>query len=105
MPGLVVGRARGSSPLDRLALIVAAVMQSVGRFAASGRFLEDRRIRKAWAAHEAGDEYMSLEQVNEWVARLLPGAAVHRHWFWTYTVHWEKPWAARPVDARDAGSG
>ncbi|HYO91878.1 MAG TPA: class I SAM-dependent methyltransferase [Pyrinomonadaceae bacterium] len=60
------------------------------------RLLHQRRlrapaeVRAAWAEHERYDNYLTLREVRETCAELLPGASVRRHLLWRYSVIWRK---------------
>ena len=64
---------------------------SVGlRLARSGRLRPPREVRRAWEEHGRHDSYLTLKQVRELCAELLPGALVKRHLLWRYSVVWKK---------------
>jgi SAM-dependent methyltransferase len=47
--------------------------------------------REAWEAHGRDETYLTLAQVSEACARVLPGAHVRRHLLWRYSAVWQKP--------------
>lgn len=49
-----------------------------------------REVRDAWAEHGRHDSYLTLAQVREICAKLLPGAEVRRHLLWRYSLIWKK---------------
>ena len=68
-----------------------AVPVSVGlRLYRSGRLLPPREVRRAWEEHGRHDTYLTLAQVREVCAEMLPGALVTRHLLWRYSVVWKK---------------
>jgi ubiquinone/menaquinone biosynthesis C-methylase UbiE len=68
-----------------------AVPLSVGlRLAKHGRLRPPREVRRAWAEHGRHDSYLTLAQVREACAELLPGAVLTRHLLWRYSVVWKK---------------
>jgi ubiquinone/menaquinone biosynthesis C-methylase UbiE len=69
-----------------------AVPLSVGlRLVRRGRLLPPREVRQAWDEHGRHDSYMTLAQVREVCAGMLPGAVVRRHLLWRYSIVWTKP--------------
>ena len=69
-----------------------AVPLSVGlRLVRGGRLLPPREVRRAWEEHGRHDSYLTLTQVREVCAEMLPGALVTRHLLWRYSVVWKKP--------------
>ena len=59
----------------------------------TGRVLNPRPLREAWARHCAGETYLTQAEAEALAARLLPGARVFHHWLWSYTIVWDKPLA------------
>jgi 2-polyprenyl-3-methyl-5-hydroxy-6-metoxy-1,4-benzoquinol methylase len=57
----------------------------------SGRLLQPRPLREAWAKHCAEETYLTQPEAKALAARLLPGARVFHHWLWSYTIAWDKP--------------
>ena len=67
-----------------------AVPVSVGlRLFRRGRLLPPREVRRAWDEHGRKDTYLTLAQVREVCAEMLPGAVVTRHLLWRYSVVWK----------------
>jgi ubiquinone/menaquinone biosynthesis C-methylase UbiE len=56
----------------------------------TGKPRPSREIREAYAEHEKTDQYLTLSEVEQVCARVLPGASVKRHLFWRYSVVWRK---------------
>lgn len=81
--------------LNRTSLAVAGVVNCVERLVSNGRLFQERALRDAWAKHGTGETYLSMTQVRALANGLLPSAAVHRHWFWMYTIVWHRPVAAQ----------
>jgi ubiquinone/menaquinone biosynthesis C-methylase UbiE len=68
-----------------------AVPLSVGlRLVRRGRLRPPREVRRAWAEHGRHDSYLTMAQVREVCAEMLPGAEVSRHLLWRYSVVWKK---------------
>jgi hypothetical protein len=55
---------------------------------------EPRQVREAWAEHGRHDSYLTLSQVRQISAAVLPGAEVRKHLLWRYSITWRK--TARP---------
>ncbi|MET0647975.1 MAG: class I SAM-dependent methyltransferase [Pyrinomonadaceae bacterium] len=55
-----------------------------------GRLTAPREVRRAWDEHGRHDSYLTLSQVHEVCAEVLPGAEVRRHLLWRYSVVWKK---------------
>ncbi|MCA1565561.1 MAG: class I SAM-dependent methyltransferase [Acidobacteria bacterium] len=55
-----------------------------------GRVMPPRQIREAWAEHGRHDSYLTLAEVREVCAEMLPGAEVRKHLLWRYSIIWKK---------------
>ena len=64
------------------------------RLLKTGKPRPPRQVREAYAEHGKTDTYLTLPQVEQIYASIMPGARVKRHLFWRYSVVWEK----RPAD-------
>lgn len=60
------------------------------RLARTGQLRESREIREAWAEHGQNDSYLTIPQVRQACAEILPGARVRRHLLWRYSIVWKK---------------
>lgn len=60
------------------------------RLVKTGRPRPPRELREAYAEHGKTDTYLTLPQVEQLCADILPGALVRRHLFWRYSVVWKK---------------
>ena len=60
----------------------------------TGRPVPPRQVREAYAEHGKTDTYLTLPQVEQVCAEIMPGACVTRHLFWRYSVVWRKEAAA-----------
>ena len=76
--------------LDAAANALALPLSLGLRLVRQGRLLPPRRVRRAWAEHGRHDTYLTLAQVREVCAEMLPGALVTRHLLWRYSVVWRK---------------
>lgn len=69
----------------------AALPMSVGlRLIQNGHIFASRELREAYAEHGRHDSYSTLSQVREICAAILPGARLQRHFFWRYSIIWQK---------------
>lgn len=60
------------------------------RLIKTGKPGSPEEVREAYAEHGKTDAYLTLSQVEETCARVLPGAQVSRHLFWRYSIVWRK---------------
>ena len=60
------------------------------RLIKTGKPKPSREVREAYAAHGKTDRYLTLPQIEQICAGLLPGAQVARHLFWRYSIIWKK---------------
>jgi ubiquinone/menaquinone biosynthesis C-methylase UbiE len=63
----------------------------------TGKARPPREVREAYAEHGKTDTYLTLPQIEQICARILPGALVSRHLFWRYSIVWKKEIADQPV--------
>lgn len=82
---------RGEGLSDALSDALALPLSLGLRLVRRGRLLPPREVRRAWAEHGRHDSYLTLAQVREVCAGLLPGAEVRRHLLWRYSLVWKKP--------------
>jgi ubiquinone/menaquinone biosynthesis C-methylase UbiE len=76
--------------LDAAASALAVPLSLGLRLARRGRLRPPSEVRRAWEEHGRHDTYLTLAQVREVCAELLPGAEVTRHLLWRYSVVWKK---------------
>ena len=82
---------RDANAADLLRSHSALAYAVMTRLYRTGRLLPPRRVRRAWDRHGASERYLSLAEARQLAARDTPGAAVHYHWLWRYTLVWDKP--------------
>ena len=75
---------------DALTSILAALVSRLFRLIKTGRLAQSRQEREAWAEHGQNDSYLTLSQVRQVCASLLPRAKVRRHLLWRYSITWKK---------------
>ncbi|HEX8635851.1 MAG TPA: class I SAM-dependent methyltransferase [Pyrinomonadaceae bacterium] len=56
----------------------------------NGKPRPSREVRAAYAEHGRTDTYLTLPQIRQVCADILPGALVSRHLFWRYSIIWKK---------------
>jgi SAM-dependent methyltransferase len=56
----------------------------------TGRLRQSREAREAWAQHGLHEAYLPLSRIRQVCVRVLPGAQVHRHLLWRYSIVWKK---------------
>jgi ubiquinone/menaquinone biosynthesis C-methylase UbiE len=56
----------------------------------TGKLKPTREAREAYAEHGKTDTYLTLPQIEQVCADILPGATVSRHLFWRYSIIWKK---------------
>ena len=87
---LVLDLFQPEGPLDAAANALALPLSLGLRLVKHGRLLPPRPVRRAWAEHARHDTYLTLTQLRELCAEMLPGALVTRHLLWRYSVVWKK---------------
>jgi 2-polyprenyl-3-methyl-5-hydroxy-6-metoxy-1,4-benzoquinol methylase len=85
---------RNETFADTLRAYTALAHIALRRFLHTGRPRSPRRVRDAWARHQATEKYLSLHEARDLADRFLPGASVVDHWLWRYTIFWDKPTTA-----------
>lgn len=73
---------------DWLASGVAAVLNGDAGWWIRARVGARRAVRAAWREHGARERYLTIAEVRALCATALPGARIHRHPLWRYTVVW-----------------
>jgi SAM-dependent methyltransferase len=79
-----------AGPLDRVLTVCALAHEAIGRLARTGHVRSPRPVREAWARHGAREAYLTIREARALAVRLLPGAALHYHWLWRYTIVWDR---------------
>lgn len=83
-----------STLTDLLSDCVAYPAAVLLRTIKTGRPKPPRDVRAAYAEHEKTDTYLTLPQIKQACADILPGSLVRRHLLWRYSVVWRKESAA-----------
>jgi SAM-dependent methyltransferase len=80
-----------SSHIDRALDFVRLPVSMTVRFWQTGRFLERREVRRAWAEHGKHESYLKPQDVRAMRDEHLPEGLIKHHFLWRYTVVWRKP--------------
>jgi ubiquinone/menaquinone biosynthesis C-methylase UbiE len=88
---LVLDLYQAIGPADALTSIMAMPVNLALRMANSRRLAEPREVREAWAEHGRHDSYLTLSQIRQICAEILPGAKVTKHLLWRYSIIWNRP--------------
>jgi SAM-dependent methyltransferase len=75
---------------DLLVSAAALPADVLMRLIRNGRLRESRAARKAWTDHTQHEHFLTLSHIRTVCAKILPGAQVRRHFFWRYSILWEK---------------
>ena len=86
--GLDLFRIEGMS--DVFTSAVAFPTNAALTFIKTGRLRQSRETRRAWAEHAKTDSYLTVTEVREASASLLPGVEVKKHLFWRYSMIWNR---------------
>ena len=76
--------------VDALTSALAVPVHVVLRLLRTGRLRQPREVREAWAEHGRHDSYLTLSQIRQVCAAVLPGAKVRKHLLWRYSITWKK---------------
>lgn len=60
------------------------------RLIKTGKPKASKEMRQAYDEHGKTDIYLTLPQIRQICARVMPGAIVRRHLFWRYSIVWKK---------------
>jgi SAM-dependent methyltransferase len=85
---LVLDLFRGQGLADLVPGAAALPVSILLRLLHTGRLRQTRAVREAWAAHAPHDSYQTLAEIRRVCAEVLPGAQVHRHLLWRYSIVW-----------------
>jgi SAM-dependent methyltransferase len=73
-------------PRNALAMAVRHLRRIRG-----GERREPAALRAAWARHGRGESYLRMAEVRSLCAAELPGALIHEHLLWRFSIVWRKP--------------
>jgi ubiquinone/menaquinone biosynthesis C-methylase UbiE len=81
---------RRSTLTDLLCDVIAYPADFFLRLIKTGKPRASREVREAYIEHGKTDSYLTLSQIEQMCAAVLPGALVSRHLFWRYSIVWKK---------------
>jgi len=87
---LILDLFQGESLADILTSVVAIPVNILLKLIKTGHLREPAVVRAAWEEHGQRDVYLTLSQIRQYCAALLPDAQVQRHLLWRYSVVWRK---------------
>jgi ubiquinone/menaquinone biosynthesis C-methylase UbiE len=76
---------------DAFTSLLAMLVSVSLRLWKTGKLRAAKEVREAWAEHGRHDSYLTLPDIREMCAAILPEAAVRRHLLWRYSIIWQKP--------------
>jgi SAM-dependent methyltransferase len=82
---------RRSSAYDLAFDGMAYPISLVLRVIKTGRLRASLEMRRAYLDHDKTDRFLTLQEVGNICADVIPGALVRRHLFWRYSIVWTKP--------------
>jgi SAM-dependent methyltransferase len=88
---LVIDLHRAAGPADIFRSGFAFPVNLALRLLHTGRLRTSPAVRAAWDEHGQHDSYLTVPQVRDICAALLPGARVRQHLLWRYSLVWKKP--------------
>jgi ubiquinone/menaquinone biosynthesis C-methylase UbiE len=83
-----------SGVLSRTADMLRLPISIALRWKRTGRLLERREERRAWAEHGKGEVYLSMKEVRAMRDRYLVDGEMKEHLLWRYSVVWRRRVAA-----------
>ena len=78
-------------PADLAVSLLAVPAARLLRLRHTGRLGDPPELRRAWAEQGRSDRYLTLAEVRDACAGVLPGASVRRHLLWRYSIVWRRP--------------
>ena len=75
---------------DRLVSLLAGCLNCLRRLMKTGHLFPQKALRQAWLKHGANETYLTMTEVRELAMGLCPAARTYKHWFWRYTIVWQK---------------
>jgi ubiquinone/menaquinone biosynthesis C-methylase UbiE len=75
---------------DTLTSMLAMPVSMSLRIFQTGSLRAPREVREAWQEHGRSDSYLTLSNIRNICAEMLPGAKVRKHLLWRYSIVWKK---------------
>ena len=88
---VVLDLIQSNSLTERMLDVIGLGVSPVLRLFHNGRLKPPAEVRKAWEQHGKHDSYLTVAQVRNLAAELLPGARINRHLLWRYSLIYKKP--------------
>jgi SAM-dependent methyltransferase len=82
---------KSASMTDYLGDVIAVGLELMLRLKYCNRPPQPQEAREVWAERGQHDSYLTLSQIRQISASILPGAAARRHLLWRYSLLWTKP--------------
>jgi SAM-dependent methyltransferase len=79
---------RVAAPADRVLDGVRVPVKVLRLLQLGAPLMHTRDERAAWREHERGDVHLTMREVEALRRRHFPGAAIHKHFLWRYTLVW-----------------
>jgi ubiquinone/menaquinone biosynthesis C-methylase UbiE len=87
---LVLDLFKAESFADYATSLLAVPINMILRLIKNGHVTESAEVKAAWAEHGRTDQYLTLSQVRQACALILPKAQIKRHLLWRYSIVWRK---------------
>jgi SAM-dependent methyltransferase len=87
---LVLDLFEAESLADFSSILLAVPVNVILRLIKNGHISESSELKAAWAEHGRTDQYLTLSQVHQSCAAILPKAQIKRHLLWRYSLIWRK---------------
>ena len=81
---------KAESLIDFSTSLLAIPVNITLRLIKNGQINESAEVKAAWAEHGRTDTYLTLSQVRQSCAMILPKAQIKRHLLWRYSIVWKK---------------
>lgn len=75
---------------ERISNIAVVPVNIIAMLIKTRKLRASEEERKAWEEHSKNDKYMTIKEIEEIASRILPGVKIRRHFFWRYSLVWEK---------------
>lgn len=76
--------------MDYVVCAAAVPFHILGMLAIDRRIRTSEEERTAWDEHGKHDKYLTLREIKSICDEIMPGAKVKRHFYWRYSIVWEK---------------
>lgn len=80
-----------SGIFDKALDVFKLPLSMLKRLRQTGKLRMRPEVRRAWIEHGRHESYLTPREVEKMRDEHLPGARIHLHFLWRYTVVWRKP--------------